>query len=162
MDEVTFSCKLSHKGKKAKWYMRNNVSIFFMHQCTIAFRNQKILLTPIVFSTEAIAMLAMTSQNMSFRITQNIYNFPLPFQNTILDHLTMRVVGPYCCSSNTVIFFRSCHAYCSFYLFQLSMHRNRRYIGKAIIPLLTFDDIDSIEFYPYIIYQGNPKISHCS
>ena len=69
MDEVTFSCKLSHKGKKAKWYMRNNVSIFFMHQCTIAFRNQKILLTPIVFSTEAIAMLAMTSQNMSFRIT---------------------------------------------------------------------------------------------
>ena len=49
-----------------------------------------------------------------------------------------------------------------FILFQLSMQRNRRYIGKAIIPLLTFDDIDSIEFYPYIIYQGNPKISHCS
>merc|ERR1719411_1314030 len=24
MDEVTFSCKLSHKGKKAKWYLRNN------------------------------------------------------------------------------------------------------------------------------------------
>ena len=25
-DEVSFSCKLSHKGKKAKWYIRNQVS----------------------------------------------------------------------------------------------------------------------------------------
>ena len=25
LDEVTFSAKLSHKGKKAKWYMRNQV-----------------------------------------------------------------------------------------------------------------------------------------
>lgn len=24
-DEVSFSCKLSHKGKKAKWYLRNQV-----------------------------------------------------------------------------------------------------------------------------------------
>merc|ERR1712204_164625 len=23
LDEVTFACKLSHKGKKAKWYLRN-------------------------------------------------------------------------------------------------------------------------------------------
>ena len=28
IDEVSFSAKLSHKGKKAKWYLRNNVSIF--------------------------------------------------------------------------------------------------------------------------------------
>ena len=27
IDEVSFSAKLSHKGKKAKWYLRNNVSI---------------------------------------------------------------------------------------------------------------------------------------
>ena len=24
-DEVSFTCKLSHKGKKAKWYVRNQV-----------------------------------------------------------------------------------------------------------------------------------------
>ena len=24
-DEVSFICKLSHKGKKAKWYLRNQV-----------------------------------------------------------------------------------------------------------------------------------------
>lgn len=24
-DEVSFTCKLSHKGKKAKWYIRNQV-----------------------------------------------------------------------------------------------------------------------------------------
>ena len=26
-DEVSFTAKLSHKGKKAKWYCRNQVSI---------------------------------------------------------------------------------------------------------------------------------------
>ena len=30
LDEVTFSAKLSHKGKKAKWYLRNQVSIVQM------------------------------------------------------------------------------------------------------------------------------------
>ena len=25
IDEISFACKLSHKGKKAKWYLRNQV-----------------------------------------------------------------------------------------------------------------------------------------
>ena len=29
LDEVTFACKLSHKGKKAKWYLRNQVRMVF-------------------------------------------------------------------------------------------------------------------------------------
>ena len=29
LDEVTFACKLSHKGKKAKWYLRNQVRMSF-------------------------------------------------------------------------------------------------------------------------------------
>ena len=28
VDEVTFTCKLSVKGKKAKWYIRNQVRFF--------------------------------------------------------------------------------------------------------------------------------------
>ena len=30
LDEVTFACKLSHKGKKAKWYLRNQVRNEFL------------------------------------------------------------------------------------------------------------------------------------
>ena len=28
-DEVHFTCKLSVKGKKAKWYIKNQVGIFY-------------------------------------------------------------------------------------------------------------------------------------
>jgi hypothetical protein len=27
-DEISFTCKLSHKGKKAKWYIRNQVKTY--------------------------------------------------------------------------------------------------------------------------------------
>ena len=33
LDEVTFACKLSHKGKKAKWYLRNQVRMYFCLFC---------------------------------------------------------------------------------------------------------------------------------
>ena len=33
LDEVTFACKLSHKGKKAKWYLRNQVRMYFCLLC---------------------------------------------------------------------------------------------------------------------------------
>ena len=165
MDEVTFSCKLSHKGKKAKWYMRNNVSIFSFHQCTIAFRNQKTLLTSIVYvSHRSNCYVFNVSNDFTKHVFQD-YLEHLQFPPPIPKHYP----GPFDNAGRRAILLQ--FKYCNFFsllsrvlfiLFQLSMQRNRRYIGKAIIPLLTFDDIDSIEFYPYIIYQGNPKISHCS
>ncbi len=33
VDEVSFTCKLSHKGKKAKWYVRNQVRTDFIGAC---------------------------------------------------------------------------------------------------------------------------------
>lgn len=37
VDEVTFTCKLSVKGKKAKWYIRNQVCLLFKEICIYIF-----------------------------------------------------------------------------------------------------------------------------
>ena len=44
VDEVTFACKLSHKGKKAKWYLRNQVRFLISSFTYVWYLSPKLLM----------------------------------------------------------------------------------------------------------------------
>ena len=67
LDEVTFACKLSHKGKKAKWYLRNQVRMYF---CFCFF--PKVYLYVVVICLQEVAILLIL-EFLGNYIARNLY-----------------------------------------------------------------------------------------
>ena len=67
LDEVTFACKLSHKGKKAKWYLRNQVRNEFL------FFPKVYLYVVVICLQEGAILLILEFLGNFFCIDRNLY-----------------------------------------------------------------------------------------